>query len=148
MKKIIFIASAFLVAGIAIGGLYYSLKMINSEKENTGQPKDEISIFFDSIKQETGINFSDEGEIEFSWSVEGKEEIENLRITGRGIIAKNLENEKYNQIKEFFNNNNFEEDKYNIAAGTIGGQDGYIKENKICAVSIVASDLKVESGKA
>jgi len=90
----------------------------------------------------TLIGFSEPQRIEFNWLVEDEENIGDVLISGLIVTAKDV---NYTQpVFDFFENEGFEADRYNIADGTIGGLSGYQSGNVICTVTNVSSGMQIE----
>jgi len=97
--------------------------------------KDEITLFLEDLKQETGIDFSEIEDAEFKWIVRVDPEIAEETVTGRGFEANRISSEQFDSIYPFFTDKGFETDLYNFADGTISGLEGYKKDKTACTVS-------------
>ncbi len=86
---------------------------------------DEVSVFLEDLKQETGIDFSEIKDVEFKWMIKIDPNIEDMRVQGKGFEVERISDDQYKSIESFFENNGFEIDMYNIAAGTISWLTGY-----------------------
>ncbi len=127
MSKIIIAIIAIIIA-IGVGSWSYQTSILENEI------KDEASILLENIKKETGISFSEIKEIEFRWFTQVDPELKEEIILGKGFEVKSILDEQYNNIKQFFENNGFKADIYNIADGLVSGLVGYRKEKMACIV--------------
>lgn len=98
------------------------------------QEQDEVLVFLQELKQETGMNFSESQYIEFQWNVKKYDEIQAVNIIGNGFEAQEILNEDQVKVRSFFENNGFVEDLYNIASGAMVESIGYKKEYLVCVV--------------
>jgi hypothetical protein len=119
---------------ITVGGallLYSNKEFVPIEEEF----EDEVSQILINLKNETKINFSDIKSVEIEWNKKGTEQpIETLIIQGKGFEIKGATVQDHTKAEDFFKNNGFEIDVYNVAAGTIGGLTGFRREQIVCIV--------------
>lgn len=95
---------------------------------------DEILNLFENLEQETGIDFSEEQEVEFQWYVEEDGKLSQVTIQGKGFEVKGVSSEDYRNVESFFRDKDFEIDLYNIASGTVVGLIGYKKGEIVCTI--------------
>lgn len=106
----------------------------NVTEESVEELKGEISLLLEDIENVTELDFGDEQEVEFSWMIEQDKEIKEIVVKGQQIDAKNILNTDSTKIRDYFNGNDFEQDGYNLASGTVAGLTGYEKGNIVCVV--------------
>jgi len=95
---------------------------------------DEISIVLETIKKETKIVFSEIQPLSFRWVVETDPEIQEVDVEGKGFEVKRISNTQEKGIEFILKSKGFEKDINNIAAGTVVGLTGYIKDQIVCVV--------------
>lgn len=93
---------------------------------------DEITIFLRDLKKQTMIDFSGIKTVKFNWNVQGQENVETKEVEGKGFEAENITNEQHSNLFSSITNQGFKVDLYNITAGTLDSQTGYIKDNMVC----------------
>ena len=106
----------------------------NLTGESAEGPKGEVSLLLKDIESVSGLGFSDEQEIDFSWMVEQDGEIKEFSIKGKQIEAEKVLDIDSVKVGDYFKNNEFELDTYNDSAGTVIGLSGYKKGNTVCIV--------------
>jgi len=142
MKKVI---TFFSIIAIIIGvGLIFDYYTKPASVPSPSQ--DEVSTFLNNLKQETGIDFSGVAEVEFEWQVKKYEEMKSVTVAGKGFEVAGITTEKFREVESFFENNDFEVDVYNVAAGTVSGLTGYIKDRLVCLVAAGATGYKEATG--
>jgi len=98
---------------------------------------EEVFNLLKKLGRETQIEFSGIVETEFVWNTEGEkvdkeQEAKEITVTGKGFDAVKISNSQHESVETFFNNNGFEVDMYNLAAGTIVALTGYKKDRMAC----------------
>jgi len=126
-KKIIITIIIFLFF-LLIGILFYNY----THREIIGQ--DNISFVLNMVKDETGINFSEISDVEFEWIVSDNGQIVHVPLNGKGMKNENITTEQGNKIEDFFKENDFIMDLYNVADGPTGGIVGYRKNKMYCVI--------------
>lgn len=91
----------------------------------------EVSTLLEILEQETGIDFSEIKDAEFTWHLE-KEEKE---ISGKGFEAEKISIDQHNKIEHFLQSRGFFIDEYNISAGTAVKAVGFQKDEFVCNVA-------------
>lgn len=131
-KQSIIMAVVVVVFVTIISGyiIYQNVTGGSVEKELKG----EISLLLGDIENVTGLGFSNEQEMEFSWMVEQDGEIKEFPVNGRQVEAKRVLDVNSIKVEDYFKNNGFELDTYNDASGTVIGLSGYKKDNTVCIV--------------
>ena len=71
------------------------------------ETKNEISNLLETLKQTTGINFSEIRDIEFKWAVKIDPNIEEVNVQGKGFEVEHIPSKQYRNIESFFKNNDF-----------------------------------------
>jgi len=94
---------------------------------------DTILEIASEIAAETGVNFENLGETNFDWLIEAEDETQKLSLNGLEFRAKDVTQDDYNKVDEFFNAN-YENDNFNAAAGVMGGLTGYWAKYNACLV--------------
>jgi len=117
---------------IIIGGLGYWLYQSTLIPEE--ESKDEITLFLEDLKQETGMDSSEIENAEFKWIVRVDPETVDETVIGKGFEANRISSEQFDSIYPFFTNKGFKTDLYNFADGTISGLEGYKKDKMACVV--------------
>ena len=93
---------------------------------------DEIFKLSEVIKEETGIDFIDQGENTFNWLI--RDDAQNIiekPIEGRRMKAINVDIEKSQQVEKFFDDNG-NQNTLNIADGVFAGLRGYTYHYMVC----------------
>lgn len=105
---------------------------------------EEVSTLLESLEQETRIDFSEIKDVEFTWYLkEGEKE-----ISGKGFEAKEISDEQYTEIENFFQSRGFFIDQYNISAGTVAGAVGFQKDEFVCNLAAgVSGYVDIKCGK-
>ncbi len=135
-KTIITIIIAIVViAGLSYGIYKYFSSAPVSEEEEEKETKGEVSILLENLKQETGIDFSEELKVEFPWYIEAGGGSGEVDIQGKGFEALGVSSQDHKNVESFFEDNGFEIDPYNVASGTVAGLTGYKKEEIVCTVA-------------
>jgi len=137
-----------IIIAIGVGSWSYQTSIVENEikDEIEDEIKDETLILLEGIKKETGISFSEIKEIEFGWFTQVDPELKEEIILGKGFEVKHIPDEQYDNIKQFFENNGFEIDTYNIADGLVSGLVGYRKEKMACTVESGVTGYKEAEG--
>ena len=138
-KTIIAIIIAIIVIAACYGVYRYLYPAIPVSEEEQGEeekeePKGEISILLENLEQETGIDFSEEQEIQFIWYTGINGELNEVVIQGKGFEVKGVSSEDHRKVESFFQDKGFEIDVYNITDGTFVGLVGYQKDRIVCTV--------------
>jgi len=105
-------------------------------------PSDEDTGLLELLEKETGIGFSDTGDLEISW----KTVVGDQLVKAQGLEAKRISDQQYRAVESFFVEQGFEIDIYNVLAGTISGATGYIKGKNVCTVSGGVTGYKEATG--
>jgi len=121
MKKKIII-SALIIISIGV------LLLFISNKEEL----DETSAFLINLKEATQLDFGDVYDTELVWN--------ELVIGGKGIEAKNMAYQQDEKIKEFFINQEFEEDDYNSSLGVLSRSFAFKKDSMVCILEVTVCD--------
>lgn len=96
---------------------------------------DEIFKLSQAIKEETGINFVDQGEHSFNWLVRNdNQDIIQKSIEGRRMEVNGVDIEKLQEIETFFNDNG-NQNMLNVADGVSAGLRGYTYHYMACLLS-------------
>lgn len=95
---------------------------------NSTPVTNETDSVLNNLKETTEITFSDIQTSEFEWMLEE----ESMTISGNGFEVDSISNEQQILINDFFNNQGFEIDMYNVTAGTIVGLAGYKTDDIVC----------------
>jgi len=102
---------------------------------------DGVTTILKDIEKETGIDFSSVEDATATWQVpKGGEEtgdatVEQISLLGKGFGAEKIPQTQYMAIELFLENQGFEVDAYNVAAGTVSGMAGYKKDTMVCVVT-------------
>ena len=126
MKKKIIIA---IIVVIIVGVLVYVLLSFNKNL-------DETSAFLVGLKETIGLDFSEVQDVEFNWFINNDQVI----IEGKGIETKDINYDQYEKVVEFFNQEGFDSDKFNLAIGALNKSLGYKKDNMVCVFEITMCD--------
>ncbi len=105
----------------------------------------EISNLLEKLQQETGIAFSEIGEVEFDWVVEIAPETKEV-VVGKGFWIEGISGEQFDNVYSFFEDRGFKVDVYNVASGTVSGLRGYKKEKDTCLIIGGLSGYKEAEG--
>lgn len=124
------IIAIVIVIIVAVVSGYIIHQGLNEEEEIIQE--DGIYSLFSGLKEYTGLEFSNEEDIEFSWMIEKEGGIKEMIANGKQVEAKEVTN--LSIISRYFKDNGFKEDIYNVASGTVVGLVGYKKDNIICIV--------------
>jgi len=133
MSKQSIIMAVVVVLFVALISGYIIYQNITGESVEE-ELKGETSLLLEDIENITGLGFSNEQEMEFSWMVEQDGEIKEFSVNGRQVEAKRVLDVDSIKIEDYFKNNEFELDVYNDATGTVIGLSGYKKGNNVCIV--------------
>jgi inhibitor of cysteine peptidase len=109
---------------VAIGGGYLIF----------GTLKDAPTVTLEGVAKEMEISYPEIDEKEFDWSIEKEDNIQAISITGKGFEATEVPNDQYLKVDQYFLDQGFQRDVYNIAAGTVGELTGYKKDQLVCVV--------------
>jgi len=96
---------------------------------------DETSGLLRDLKQETGIDFSEEKDVEFPWYIDAGGGSGEVAIQGKGFEVMGVSSQDHKDVESFFENNGFEIDLYNVASGTVAGLTGYKRGEIVCTVA-------------
>jgi len=96
---------------------------------------DETSVLLEDLEQATGIDFSEIQDVEFKWVVNVDPQIKEETVAGKGFEVNVIPSEQFDKVHQFLIDNGFKTDVYNLAAGTISGLTGYIKNKTVCTVA-------------
>jgi len=121
----------FIILIIVIGLGYFGYQYFTQPTET----EDEIILLLKNLKQETGIDFSEIEDVEFKWIVKVDPKIAEETVAGKGFEANIVSSEQFDTIHPFLISKGFETDVYNLAAGTISGLTGYLKDKTVCTVA-------------
>ncbi len=113
--------------------------------------QEEVFNLLKELEKETQIDFSGIVKTEFVWKIEGEkvgkeQKTEELVTAGKGFDVEKISDEQHRSIEEFFRDNGFEIDVYNVADGTIVRATGYKKSQIACLVIGGASGYKEATG--
>ena len=135
-------AIAIIIIIIAVGAIccFYQTRKVPEE------PKEEVLVLLEELKQQSGIRFSEIEPAQFKWVVKVDPEIEEQDISGKGFEAKRITIGQERRIGEFLKKEGFEEDPFNTADGTISGLRGYRKNQIVCVVTSGAAGYKEATG--
>ena len=138
-KTIIIIVAIIVIVGLGYGAYKYFCPIPVSEEEEEEEEekevKGEISILLENLKQETGIDFSEELDVEFSWYIEAGGGLGEVAIQGNGFEVIGVSSQDHKNVETFFEDKGFEIDLYNVASGTVAGLIGYKKGEIVCTVA-------------
>ncbi len=98
---------------------------------DSSSEKDKIDELFQSLKESTQIDFSEDVAAEFEWATENSRQ----SISGKKIIAQTSLSSA-NTIDRFFYENSFNLDQYNLADGSVASLVGFQKDSLICKVLV------------
>lgn len=136
-KRIIFIIFIVLVLAFAI----LMLKTNNNKVEE----KDGVSFFLDLLKKETQFDFSRIENSKIDWRVvDENSDIVIINKEGKEIKAKELSRQEVDKLNDFFQDNGFELDIYNVADGPEGSLSGYRKNKMYCLLSEELGEVVVK----
>jgi len=107
-----------------------------ADEEETEEVKNGTAGFLEIVRTELDMGFTETEETELKWFVEGEEGIETFILQAKSIEVKGVLNEVEDQVNTYFKDNGFEENEFNISAGTIGWATGYQKDNLVCSVAV------------
>jgi len=93
-----------------------------------------------NITNQTQVEFTDPEEFTFDWNYKSDENIQTIKISGQKFTALNLNNEQSENVFEFFKENEFEVDQYNVSAGVVAASTGFVRNEMYCIYSYVMSD--------
>jgi len=127
-KQSIILAIIIVIIVVLVSGYIIYQRL---DKEEIVQ-EDEISSIFSSLKKYTGIGFLDAEDMELSWMIEKEGKIKEMITNSKKIEAERVTD--LNIIENYFKDNGFEEDIYNIVSGAVFDLIGYKKDNIICIV--------------
>jgi len=113
--------------------------------------QEEIFNLLTELEKASQIDFSGITKVELNWQVEGEKvgkttQTKTLSLQGKGFDAVKVPSEKTNKIKDFFENQGFGIDLYNVFAATIAGATGYQKDQIICLVTEGATGYQQATG--
>lgn len=102
-----------------------------------------IFTFLNQIKADTGIEFSAPQPGSFDWNLQQTPSTpEPILIPGLSQTTLNTTNDEI--INQYFQNQGYSIDPANASAGTSGNITGYIKDQTICLVSQVISEIDTD----
>ena len=142
MKKI----TTIIIVIVIVGAVYWLLRPAQPLSEPEQVSEDEISNLLENLEQETGINFSEVQDVEFKWIVNVDPQIKEETVSGKGFEANVIPSEQFDKIHPFLIDNGFKTNVYNLAAGTISGLTGYIKNKTVCTVAGGATGYQTATG--
>jgi len=107
------------------------------------QVDQEVLNALEGIRERAGSVFSGIEPVEFTWNVKRYDKVESVIIKGRGIEAREIVSsvgmDLVSGLKEFFEESGFEQDLYNVSAGTVSEAIGYRKHRLVCIINSAAS---------
>lgn len=89
-----------------------------------------LDNILNDLKAATSVSFSSPQDVEFSWYEYTGEK----KIKGRGFSISQTASSNLNLVEQFFKDNGYQMDMYNVADGTIVGSEGYMKDTIVCKV--------------
>jgi hypothetical protein len=95
-----------------------------------------VSSLINNLINQTQVELTQIGIETFTWNNKDG----SISIDGYLFEANSLDDKQYQDIFEFFENNDFNIDQYNVAAGVVGASTGFSRDNMKCIVSFVISD--------
>lgn len=125
-RDLLFIAIVFI---LVISGVY----LIFFNKETISM--DSSFNVLKSLDEQTQVGFSNiEGRV-FVWNYETDGETTgSVNVSGKGFIAIGITNSQTETVKNYFEENGYKIDFFNISAGTLSGISGYKKDKSVCVV--------------
>ncbi len=123
---------------IALGGGYLIF--------GTNLLKDVSTVTLEGIAKEMEVTYPEIGEKEFDWNIEKEENIQTIKISGKGFEVIEIDIEQYEKVSEYLLGQGFERDVFNLASGTVGEATGYKKEQLVCVVIGGFSGYKEATG--
>ena len=126
MKKRIIILIILIIAVI------FFFAFNNKEVEE----KDNTSILFELIRQEKNISFSNSQNSIIDWKVvDENNNVIVIKKEGKSVQINKVEETDSQKIDDFFEENGFELDIYNLADGPEGSIKGYRKDKMYCVIT-------------
>ena len=95
------------------------------EPEVTEEEADPLAVFLRKILTAAGVT----GQIEegdFSWNYKTGSTVEEIIVPGQTVRVEGLLVNQLQQARDFFRSQEMENDLYNAADGTVGGQEGWV----------------------
>jgi predicted secreted protein len=105
---------------------------------NYNKKSDEVGSFLINLKETTGFSFGEVQDIEFNWFDNNNQII----VKGRGIEIKDLAYDQYEKVDEFFYQQGFELDDFNLVRNTLYAMKGFKKDNMVCILETLDSENK------
>ena len=93
---------------------------------------DQILELIDQVQTDSGLEF-EQSTTTFDWMYEGEESIDKVQVEGLEFIASEVTTEDYQVVEEYFRDN-LEPDIMNMAAGVMGGLEGYWYQYNVCTI--------------
>ena len=104
--------------------------------------QEEIFNLLFELKQETEVEFSGIANTNFEWKTStdsGQREYEVMDVDGKKISAVRVQDADLKNVDDFFIDQYFQRDVYNISAGSVSSSTGFIKQATVCLVNDVWS---------
>lgn len=130
-KKLILPILILLV--VSIGAFFVFVK--KDAKENEEEARDGIVVLLEIIEEESQVDFSDIQDSMFTWNMETSDGIMSINRFGKSFKKEDVSEEEYSRIEQFFSENGFVLDPYNIADGTVVSLRGYTKNKVSCIIN-------------
>lgn len=107
---------------------------------------DNVFTIFSDLESTLGIDFTEQVSTDLKWIVEDEGGTKDLTLTGYSIQTTNLTPEQTQSIKDYFTNNGFSLDQYNVSAGTTSNLIGVYHKgfSLACTITSVFSDFDPE----
>ncbi len=139
MKKIVIFITSLIILLVFV----FAISLLNTKKI---EEKENVAFFFDLIEKDTGINLLNIQNSTIDWRV--VDENDNVVVVeklGKIVEIKNISQTESEKINNFFEENGFELDVYNLADGPQGSIKGYRKNKMYC---IIKKDYKFSGSDA
>jgi len=135
-KKVII---KIIVIVIIFGAGYLLYQSLASKR--TSEVKDEVLTLLNDLRKKTKVNFPEPAEVNFDWVVTEKQAV---NAKGKGFEINEISNQAYQDIESFFVDRDFELDNNNVSFGSVGGTNGYKKDDIVCSIYRIASEYDFE----
>ncbi|MDD4358236.1 MAG: hypothetical protein PHY30_00280 [Candidatus Pacebacteria bacterium] len=109
--------------------------IIKFKNSNVIEEKDNITFFFELMEEGTGIDFSSISDSQMEWRViDENNDVAIVKKLSKEALVQGISESDSQKIDDFFEDNGFELDVYNIADSPEGGLRGYRKNRMYCIV--------------
>ncbi len=107
------------------------------DPEDTKVPADdfaEIKFIMEEMEAQTGLDFSIPTQVTFNWNIREEMVINEMTLNGYVTKTTGAAEVDARAVENFFINALFNLDVYNVSAGTVSAQSGYLDDNLACVV--------------